>query len=196
MNIMNMTNRPAPTMDYTKFLTLPDSDNIRFKNIVKQKLLASKDILYLLNAAEDSFEPEDYFGTYLLPYYMIDSANAEVHNYLCYETSFTELSDKNSLYRRMHLIFYIYIHRRDMIHPQSGIARHDLISALLTRSINWSEAFGMKCRLIQDKAGAADFHYAARTLIFECLAPNAISKTNMDTGESHFCSGDPDEEWY
>lgn len=193
---MEIFSTPKPTMDYTKFLSLPDSDNIRIKNVVKQKLLSDSDILYLLNASEDDLEPEDYFGKYVLPYYIIDNANAETHNYLCYETSFVEIPRYSEVYKVMQLIFYICINVKDVIHPQSGIPRHDLISALITRDINWSEAFGMKCKLIQDKASTTDLHYATRTLVFECELPNGISKTNMNTDESHFCNNDPDEEWW
>lgn len=191
----DLTSLPQPTMDYTKFLTLPDSDNIRIKDIIKKKLLNNPDILYLLNAAEEDFEPADYFGSYIKPYYIVDSANAEAHNYLCYETSFVEIPRSVEIYKQMQIIFYICVNKGDIIHPQSGIARHDLISALITRDINWSEAFGMKCKLVQDKASTTDLNYATRTLIFECELSNGISKTDMQTGESHFCNNDTDEDW-
>lgn len=186
---------PKPTMDYSKFLDLPDSDNIRAKNIIKRKLLANSDILYLLNAAEEDYEPEDYFGKYVLPYYIVDSANAEVHNYICYETSFYEIPRYNTFYKQFQIIFYICINKKDLIHPESGIARHDLISVLLTRDINWSEEFGMKCILTQDKPSTTDLNFATRTLVFEIMLPNSVSKTDMDTGDSYFCNNDPDEEW-
>lgn len=186
---------PQPTMDYTKFLSLPDSDNIRVKDIIKKKILANSDVLYLLNAAEEDFEPEDYFGKYVLPYYIVDSANAEVHNYLCFDTSFIEIPRYSEIYKQFQIIFYICINKKDIIHPESGIARHDLISALITRDINWSEAFGMKCVLKQDKSSTTDLNYATRTLVFEAELPNGISKTDMKTGESYFCNTDPDEDW-
>lgn len=184
-----------PTMDYTKFLDLPDSDNIQAKDVIKKKILANKDILYLLNAAEEDFEPEDYFGKYVLPYYIVDSANAEAHNYLCFETSFIEIPRYSKIYKQFQIIFYICINKKDAIHPGSGIARHDLISALLTRDINWSEAFGMKCVLKQDKASTTDLNYATRTLVFEAELPNGISKSDMDTGKPYFCNMDADEDW-
>lgn len=192
----NLNTAVQPTMDYTDFLNLPDSENIRYKNIIKQKILANPDILYLLNAAEEDYEPEDYFGKYVLPYYIVDSSNPEVHNYLCYETSFTEIPRYSEVYKNMQIIFYICINKRDAIHPQSGIARHDLISALLTRDINWSESFGMKCKLVQDKASTTDLNYATRTLIFELEAPNTLAKTDMETGISYFNNTDDDPDWW
>lgn len=188
-------NGPKPTMNYTDFLELPDSDNIRIKNIIKRKILDNGDILYLLNAAEAYSESEAYFGNYVLPYCIVDGANEVVHNYLCFETSFTEIPQSNAICKRFQIIFYICISKNEVIHPESGIARHDLISMLLERDFNWSEAFGIKCVLVQDKAGTTDLNYVTRTLVFELELPNGLSKTNLASGESFYCNSDPDEEW-
>lgn len=193
---MGLTERGVqPTMDYTRFLDLPDSDNIRVKHLVKKKVLANTDLLYLLNAVEADLEPADYFGKYVLPYGMTDLDLADSHNYICFDTSVTEIPPDNSIYKHFQIIFNICIHKNDVIHPQSGIPRHDLISALLTRDINWSKAFGMECSLTQDEAGTSGTGYVTRTLVFEATLPNGIAKSDMKSGESFICNTDPDEDW-
>mgnify|MGYP005762890433 CR=1 FL=1 len=186
---------PQPTMDYSKFLTLPDSDNIRIKNVIKQKLLANSDILYLLNAKEEYLDPSDYFNKYIFPYLIIEDSNPNVNNYICYETSFSEIPNTNKVIKNMQIYFYIYFNKSDAIHSESGIARHDLVAALIERDINWSEAFGCKCKLVSNRPSTTDLNYATRTLVFESDMPNGISKTDMKTGLSYFCNDQPDDEW-
>ena len=51
-----------------------DNDEIRFKEIIKRKLLANKKILYVLSdkkLEETGAEPDEYFGRNIIPYYMI-----------------------------------------------------------------------------------------------------------------------------
>jgi len=64
-------------LDYLRSLkTLTDSDNIRFKEIIKKKLIDDPMIIYLLNnkELEDSeADPSDYLGINILPYYLIHS---------------------------------------------------------------------------------------------------------------------------
>ena len=188
--------KPQPTVDYTALLTLPDSDNIRIKAIVKEKLLTNPDILYLLNAPEDIFLPKDYFGTYILPYRILDGSPSEPHSYLCYETMQKPSSENSGPFKTMQLVFSLLIYGTESLDASSGIPRHDLISAFLIRDINWSEAFGSKCCLVKDQAGYTKCGYISRTLTFQCRLPNGLTKTNLETGETYFCNNDSDKEWY
>lgn len=65
----------AEQLDYLRSLkTLTDSDNIRFKEIIKKKLIDNPMIIYLLNnkELEDSeADPSDYLGVNILPFYLI-----------------------------------------------------------------------------------------------------------------------------
>ena len=179
-----------PTLDYKKLLIYPDSDNIRIKGLIKKTLLESPDILYLLNAAEPSLEPEGYFNKYILPFLIADNANTDVRNCLCYETSFSKRSPLTQVCKRQHIIFYIYIDREDAIEPSSGIPRHDLLAHFITAEINWSHVFGPQCRLVSDRSGRTDLHYITRTLTFETELPNCITHTDAGTGRSYIINSD------
>lgn len=54
--------------------TLVDSDDIRFKEIIKKTLINNELIIYLLNNKElenAEADPSDYLGINILPYYQI-----------------------------------------------------------------------------------------------------------------------------
>jgi len=62
-------------LDYLRSLkTLQDSDNIRFKEIIKKRLIDNPMIIYLLNNTEleeTEADPSDYLGVNILPMYLI-----------------------------------------------------------------------------------------------------------------------------
>ena len=71
-----------------------DSDDIKYKEIIKKTLINSDLIIYLLNNKEledNDADPSDYLGVNILPYYMIHPTQSNVQNYICYETTFNEL---------------------------------------------------------------------------------------------------------
>jgi len=76
-------------LNYLRSLkTLNDSDNIRFKEIIKKKLIDNPMIIYLLNnkELEDSeADPSDYLGVNILPYYLVHPTQHNCQNYICYE---------------------------------------------------------------------------------------------------------------
>ena len=70
----------------------------------------------------------------------------------------------------------IPIVNKDIYDKYSGIARHDLIAALITDEFNWTNMFGTQIHLISDKPMVVDMNYAGRTLIFEQTTTNSIVK--------------------
>ena len=65
----------AEQLDYLRSLkTLTDSDTVRFKEIIKKKLINNQMIIYLLNNTEledSEADPSDYLGVNILPFYLI-----------------------------------------------------------------------------------------------------------------------------
>lgn len=77
---------------------LPDSDDIRYKEIIKQNLINNDLLIYLLNNKEledAEADPSDYLGINILPFYMIHPTQHNVQNFICYETSVRELDRWN-----------------------------------------------------------------------------------------------------
>ena len=53
---------------------LPDSDDIRYKEIIKEKLLENEKLILLLNNKElikSGAEPDEYYMTNIFPYYIV-----------------------------------------------------------------------------------------------------------------------------
>ena len=70
-----MVELTSEQLDYLRSLkTLMDSDTIRFKEIIKKRLIDNPMIIYLLNnkeLEESDAEPDDYLGVNILPFYLI-----------------------------------------------------------------------------------------------------------------------------
>jgi len=56
---------------------------------------------------------------------------------------------------------------KNNIEKKTGIARHDLIAALIMDIFNWSNLFGERIHCISDVPSVIDNDYSCRTLIFE-----------------------------
>ena len=162
--------------------TLNDNDNIRFKEIIKKKLIDDPMIIYLLNnkELEDSeADPSDYLGVNILPYYLIHSTQHNCQNYICYEIQTREEHRFNKVLKIGQVIFYVLCDEKNNIEKNTGIARHDLISALIINSFNWTNLFGKQVHLVSDIPSVTDTDYATRTLTFEGEMPNNLVKSDL-----------------
>ena len=157
-----------------------EKDNIYYKEIIKNKLINNKQIIRSLdNKALDPDCPVDYVGENILPYYLIPDIQDKTKNYICFETSFTEIPRYNNVMKYGQVIFYILCDNKTIYDRKTGIARHDLLATLITDEFNWTNMFGSQINLISDKPMALDYHYVGRTLVFEQTTPNAIVKNGV-----------------
>ena len=153
------------------------SDNIQYKEIIKDKLLSNPKIIRSLNNPElDEECPDDYYWTNIFPYYLLVETQTKSKNYICFETSFNDISRFNDVLKMGQIIFYIVCDNKDVKDAETGIARHDLLAALITEEFNWSNDFGTQIKLISDRPSAIDSQYIGRTLVFEQITPNSIVK--------------------
>lgn len=162
-----------------EYKNLMDSDDIRFKEIIKKKLVNNPLIIHVLNNTElDEDEPDEYLGINILPYYMITPTQTNVQNYICFETHFDEEARYNKVMKYGQVTFTILCEQKNIIDKETGIARHDLLGALIMDEFNWTNAFGNQVHCVSDVASVVDTNYACRTLIFEGEFPNSIAKTS------------------
>ena len=157
-----------------------DSDDIRIKEIIKKVLLNNKYIIHVLNNKEleelDS-EPDDYFNVNILPYYMVTPTQTNVQNFLCYTVSYKDLNRNNSTQKYLQITFVILCEQKNSIDKETGIARHDLLAALIQDQFNFTNYFGRKIQLFEDTESIVDSSYSCRTLIFEQITDNNLVKT-------------------
>lgn len=157
----------------------PNEVDVRYKEIIKQKLLEDDTLIYLLNnkQLEDvDAENDEYFGVNIKPMFMIPDTQTNVQNYLCYEVSFEEGARYNSDIKYQQIIFYILCHEKTAIVSDIGASRHDLIAGLLIDKFNGSNIFGNQLKLISDKPSVTDNDYSTRTLVFEQKITNSLTK--------------------
>lgn len=161
-----------------------ENDNIYYKEIIKNKLINNKKIIYSLNSDLDPDCPEEYIGENILPFYMLVGTQTKVQHYICFETSFTEVSRYNKIMKVGQVIFYILCDNKDIYDKYSGIARHDLLAALIADEFNYTNMFGTQIKLVSDSPMVIDNTYAGRTLVFEQTTTNSIIKDRKVVNKS------------
>ena len=153
-----------------------DSDDVRWKEVIKAKLLNNDMLIHALNNKELE-EADEYFGVNILPYYIIHPTQTNVGNFVCFETQFDDINRGNRIHKYGQIVFYILCEQKNIIDEETYIARHDLLAALIIDEFNWSNYFGLQCHCVSNKPSVTDNDYACRTLIFELETPNSIVKT-------------------
>lgn len=174
------------------YTEVPDDDNIRFKELIRQKLIHCPELLYALHneaLKNELFQPNGmlnidgewdlYFGenSNIRPFIYLPQTQECVENFLCYKLDFKEAPKYNSVEKYMVLTFFIIAHGSDIIDKDTGIARHDLIGSILREYFNWSNIFGAQCHITSDVEGVTDNNYITRTMTLECTVPNGMVKT-------------------
>ena len=168
---------------------LPDSDDIRYKEIIKKSLIENPYIIYLLNnkeLEEVEADPSDYLGVNILPFYMIHPTQHNVQNFICFDTEVRELDRYNSKMKQQRIIFYILCEEKNNIEKQTGIARHDLIASVILDIFNWTNLFTEQVHCVSNIASVVDNDYACRTLIFEQYTDNNLAKTRNGVTRMNF----------
>lgn len=163
--------------DIIKYKKQKGNDNIQYKETIKEKLINNSKIIHSLNNTDlDPDCPDDYYGENILPYYLIVNVQENVKNFICFETSFDEVARYNKIMKLGQVIFYIICDNKNILDKKTGIARHDLLAALITDEFDWSNLFGTQVHLVSDRPMAVDAQYVGRTLIFEQTTTNSIVK--------------------
>ena len=161
-------------LDYKKYY---ENDNIYYKEIIKNKLINNPNIIHYLNNTDlDEECPADYVGENILPFYLIVDTQTKAKNYICFETAFTEMPRYNNAMKYGEVIFYILCDNKEILDKKTGIARHDLLAALIMKEFNWTNMFGTQICLVSDKPNAVDANYVGRTLIFQQTTTKNIIK--------------------
>lgn len=180
----------------------PDDESIRYKEIIKKKLLNCPELLYALNSKELESELFDdngnllideetgellgdvssYFGdnSLIRPYLFFPETQTKVVNYVCYQVMFDEIPKYSDRQKYTEITFNIFVHGENGIDELTGIPRHDLISSIIREKFNWSNIFGLQTKLTRSKESITDNNYIVRTLIFEISDINGIVETSYD----------------
>lgn len=195
---MKITNKNELLGKLQSYSKNPDDENIRYKELIKKKLLNCPELLYALhepdlekelfnedgtlNADEDGNllgEINNFFGTTqnIRPYLFVPETQEHVKHILCYQVSFDEVGRYNNIQKYTLVTFTIFCQEQDIMDDFTGLPRHDLIASIIRENFNWSAIFGMQAKLISSKESITDNHYLVRTLVFQMLDLNGITYT-------------------
>ena len=176
----------------------PDDDNIRIKKQIKDTFLNCPELLYAihnkeleselfdedgnLNIDEDgnlTGEVDRYFGgnSNIRPFLFIPETQDEVKNYVCYQTSYSDLVRYNDKEKKLIVTFTIFVNGKDSMDKLTGIPRHDLIASIIREKFAWIGLEISTTTPFGDKESTTDNNYLVRTLQYEVTLPNSICKT-------------------
>ena len=157
-----------------------DNDNIRIKQKIKEKLLANDDIIHVLDnkeLQEAEAENDEYFGINIRDSYIIPETQVDSQNYICFTVGYRDVNRYNDLVKELHITFYILCEQKNLKDRDTGIARHDLLAALIQNEFNYTNYFGRMIQLVQDEESITDNAYVTRVLTFTQTTDNNVTKT-------------------
>ena len=158
-----------------------DDDNTKLKEEIKRLLIGNKYIVHVLNNKEledADAEPDEYFGVSIFPFYVIPEVHSSVNNYICFETGFKETNWRSkNMTKNQQIVFYILCDVKNGIDKETGLARHDLLGALINEAVCQTVFSGGRARLESDTPGATDNSYILRTLVYEITTDSNLVKT-------------------
>ena len=176
----------------------PDDDNIRIKEQIKDTFLNCPELLYAihnkeleselfdedgnLNIDEDgnlTGEVDRYFGgnSNIRPFLFIPETQDEVKNYVCYQTSYSDLVRYNDKEKNLIVTFTIFVNGKDSMDKSTNIPRHDLIASIIREKFAWIGLEISTPTPFGDKESTTDNNYLVRTLQYEVTLPNSLCKT-------------------
>ncbi len=175
--------------DTKELLTLKDtveSDDIRVKERIKEVLLNNRFIIHVLDnkeleelVDEDGTGTDEYFNTCIFPHYIINPTQHSANTFICYEVSYnndSRASRTSIAAKELYVTFEILSNYKVLINQDTGIAKHDLLAALITDQFNFSNYFGKTLTLISDVPSVVDNDFACRTLTFKQTTDNNLVK--------------------
>ena len=151
-------------------------DIIEIKRLIKQKLIADKDILEALhNPAIDIESPDEFLDVNIFGFIRIPHTQDTVRNFICFTVDDIEEHRVNTHMKIQQIQFNCICHLDDM-KTEYGIDRHDLIAYIVRDLFNWTNDFGTQFKLIYNKESTIDSDYYCRTLRFERETPNSLNR--------------------
>lgn len=162
----------------------PNEDVVRYKTIIKQKLLEDDVLIWLLNNKEledTDAENDEYFGKNIRPEFIIPETQTNIQNFVCFEISFDDNARFNPAIKYQNIIFYILCHEKNGLVEEIGASRKDLIAGIIIDKFNGCMFFGNELKLVSDKPSVTDNKYSTRTLVFEQKTTNSLTKADGRT---------------
>ena len=157
-----------------------DDDICKMKRLIKQKLIADRDILEPLhNPNIDMDSPDEFLDNNIFGFIRIPTTQDTVRNFICFTVDDIEPDRFNTHIKIQQIQFTCICHLDDM-KTKYGVDRHDLLSYLVRDVFNWTNDFGIQFKLVYNKESTIDSDYYCRTLKFERDVTNSLNKATRN----------------
>ena len=180
------------------YLSNPDDDCIRIKNLLKERMLKFPELLWALNSPvygdqlfnkdgslNETGEWDVYFGdsSHIRTFLFIPETQDEVMNYICYQVQTDENMRYDSAMKYLIITFTIFVHEKDSFDRDTGIARHDLIGGIIREMMAWSAITMSHATPIGSSESVTDTNYITKVLRYQAAMPNnlVVTKNNVPT---------------
>lgn len=155
-------------------------DNERYKYRIMQMLTHNQDILWTLHNenlqnvnAEGELNGDAYRDVNIFNFLKIPDTQSTVKNFICFEVNDVEQPRYSESLIIKNIIFRTVSHDDDY-KTDWGIARQDLLAAIIQSGFDWTNAFGMHIEKISDRGRVAENGYYYREFIYETTVPNNL----------------------
>lgn len=172
-------------------------DNERYKYKIMKMLTENEDVLWTLHnpELEEKYSHKDENGKIILNgdayrnvsifnFLKIPDTQSKVRNYICFEVDDIEQPRYNDHLLVKHIIFRTVSHDDDY-KTDWGIARQDLLAAIIQSEFDWTNVFGMHLEKVMDKGRIAENGYYYREFIYETTVPNSLTNKAKNGGVTY-----------
>ena len=156
------------------------------KRIIETVLCGDTDVVEIIdNPNIDPTTPEDLLYENLYPFIRIPGTQDTSRNYICYSIDDMAENDRNDRMKQQFIQFVVFVHK-DLVKTKYGVARHDLLGAIIRDLFNRSRLFGHELKLVMNREGVTDTDYTTRTLKFQLITPEVTQDGLFDNRYERF----------
>lgn len=157
-------------------------DTDRYKYLIMKILTDNQDILNTLHNKdlEEKYKNKEgiingdaYRNVNIFNFLKIPETQSTVKNFICFEVDDVEKPRYGEGLLKKNIIFRTISHKDD-VNTDWGIARQDLLSAIIKSEFDWTNIFGMHLELVYNKGRVAENGYYYREFIYETTVPNNL----------------------
>ena len=126
---------------------------------------------------------DSYRDISIFNFLKIPDTQSKVKNYICFEVNDLEQPRYKDNLLIKNIIFRTVSHEDDY-KTDWGIARQDLLAAIIQSEFDWTNIFGMHIEKISDRGRVAENGYYYREFIYETTVPNNLVNMAKNGGVS------------
>lgn len=170
-------------------------DTDRYKYQIMKMLTSNQDILWTLHNEEleidengeqkEFLNGDDYRDVSIFNFLKIPGIQSTVKNFICFEVDDKEQPRYADHFIIKNIIFRTVSHEQDY-KTDWGIARQDLLAAIIKSEFDWTNVFGMHLEKVYDKGRVAENGYYYREFIYETTVPNNLVNKAKNGGVGYY----------